>query len=51
MDHEKLNSILKYDPPTVSDAIKLMKNQYDNGWLSRIKGVELENNYNFWRNR
>jgi dTDP-4-dehydrorhamnose reductase len=48
---EKLNSILKYDPLIVSDAIKLMKNQYDNGWLSRIKGVELENNYNFWRNR
>ena len=46
---EKLNSILKYDSPTVSDAIELMKSQYDNGWLSRIKGVKLENNYNFWR--
>ena len=46
---EKLNSILKYDSPNVSDAIKLMKCQFDNGWLSRIKGVKLENNYNFWR--
>ena len=44
----KLNAILDYNY-TSYDAIKLMKNHYDNGWLSRIIGMELDDNYNFWR--
>lgn len=44
----KLNAILDYNY-TSYDAIKLMKNHYDNGWLSRIIGMELDDDYNFWR--
>ena len=47
----KINSILDFDSTNAYDAIKLMKNQYDNGWLSRIKGVELDDDYNFWRSK
>jgi dTDP-4-dehydrorhamnose reductase len=47
LNSKKLSSILGYDFPTATDAIKLMKDQYDNGWLSRIKSVKLENNYKF----
>jgi dTDP-4-dehydrorhamnose reductase len=46
----KLNSVIKCKS-TSYDAIKLMKNQYDNGWLSRIKGTKLESDYNFWRDK
>jgi dTDP-4-dehydrorhamnose reductase len=47
LNSKKLSSILRYDFPTATDAIKLMKDQYDNGWLSRIKDVKLGNNYKF----
>jgi dTDP-4-dehydrorhamnose reductase len=47
LNSKKLSSILGYVLPTSTDAIKLMKDQYDNGWLSRIKGVKLKNNYKY----
>jgi dTDP-4-dehydrorhamnose reductase len=45
----KINSIFECKSNSY-DAIKLMKNQYENGWLSKIKGVELDDDY-FWRNK
>ena len=47
LNSKKLSSVLGCVLPTASDAIKLMKDQYDNGWLSRIKGVKLKNNYKY----
>ena len=46
----KINSILECKSNSY-DAIKLMKNQYENGWLSGVKGVELDDDYYFWRNK
>ncbi len=42
LNSKKLSLILKYDFPVSADAIKLMKAQYDNGWLSKIKRVKSE---------
>jgi dTDP-4-dehydrorhamnose reductase len=39
LNSNKLSSILAQDLPIVIDAIKLMKDQYDNGWASRIKSL------------
>jgi len=39
LNSNKLSSILVQDLPIVIDAIKLMKDQYDNGWVSRIKSI------------
>jgi dTDP-4-dehydrorhamnose reductase len=47
LNSKKLSSILGCVLPTATDAIKLMKDQYDNGWLPRIKGVKLKNNYKY----
>jgi dTDP-4-dehydrorhamnose reductase len=39
LNSNKLSSILAQDLPIVINAIKLMKDQYDNGWVSRIKSL------------
>ena len=41
LNSKKLSLILGCDFPVALDAIKLMKVQYDDGWLSRIKRVKL----------
>ena len=46
----KINSILECKSNSY-DAIKLMKNQYENGWLSLVKGVEFDDDYYLWRNK
>ena len=37
--------------PRASDGIRLMKHQYDSGWVSRIKGRPTGQGYRFWETK
>ena len=47
--YKKITHFLQYNLPIAREAVKLMKKQYDNGWLSRIKGRKVVSNYEFWK--
>ena len=47
LSSKKLSSILEYEPPIAIDAIRLMRDQYDNGQLSIIESINLGINYKF----
>ena len=49
LSNKKITNFLQYDLPIAREAVKLMKKQYDNGWLSRIKGRKVVSNYEFWK--
>ncbi len=49
LSNEKITHFLQYDLPIAREAVELMKKQYDNGWLSRIKGRKVASNYEFWK--
>ncbi len=44
----KLEKILNKKMPSPAQGINRLKEQYDNGWLSSIKGRQLKGNYRFW---
>lgn len=44
----KLSSALGRALPPAIDGIRLMKRQYDNGWVARIKGRRVAPQYRFW---
>ena len=48
LSSEKLENILNKKMPLPVQAIKKLKQQYDNGWLSSIKCRPLKDNYHFW---
>jgi dTDP-4-dehydrorhamnose reductase len=48
LSNVRLCAALEYRIPEVIEGIKLMKNQYDNGWLERIKNRPVSNEYKFW---
>ena len=39
LDSSKLSLILEYDFPIVMDVIKSIKDQYDDGWASKVKSI------------
>jgi dTDP-4-dehydrorhamnose reductase len=44
----KLENFLTIKMPLPAQGIMKLKEQYDNGWLSSIKGKQLKSNYHFW---
>ncbi len=48
LSSRKLSSIINKKIPTPKDSVRLLKQQYDNGWLSSIKGRPLQKDYHFW---
>lgn len=48
LDSGKMARLLDYQIPGVSEGIKLMKMQYDSGWVAAIKGRLTLNDYRFW---
>ena len=45
----KLKNVLNINLPTSTQAIQRLKEQYDNGWLSSIKGFDVQPDYQFWK--
>lgn len=45
----KLKNILNINLPSPAQAIQRLKEQYDNGWLSSIKGYDVQSHYQFWK--
>lgn len=48
LSNRKLCDVLSYQLPTVDAGIAVLKSQYDNGWLARIKGRGMKPGYRFW---
>ena len=48
LSNKKLTRVLDDVFPTPRQAIILLKQQYDNGWLSHIKGYKVKSDYLFW---
>jgi dTDP-4-dehydrorhamnose reductase len=44
----KLSSVLGRAPRPAVEGARLMKHQYDNGWVARIKGRAIPSDYRFW---
>jgi dTDP-4-dehydrorhamnose reductase len=44
----RLSSALGRAAPSVIDGIQLMKRQYDDGWVARVKGRAVAPGYRFW---
>ena len=51
LDNRKLCSETGWRIPDAIDGIRLMKNQYDCGWLSAVKGRHIRSGYHFWEDR
>ena len=48
LSNKSIMQELSFDLPSVEQSIHLMKEQYDNGYLSKIKGRRMQENYHFW---
>jgi len=48
LSNKNIMQELSFDLPSVEQSIHLMKEQYDNGYLSKIKGRRMQENYHFW---
>ena len=49
LSNKKITQLLGYDLPHVIDAIFMMKLEYKNGYLAKIKNREIKNKYEFWK--
>ena len=49
LSNKKITKLLGYDLPHVIDAIFMMKLEYKNGYLAKIKNREIKNKYEFWK--
>lgn len=46
---DKLRSALGYSAlPTAAESVQAMQQQYNTGWVSRVKGRRLSSDYRFW---
>jgi len=48
LSNEKLSNALGCNFPTVDDGLDYLRNQYESGWVAKIKNRNLKLGYRFW---